>query len=130
MKGFYEAMQQKTLRLTPPVARPMPIVIPSYNGARKQANLTLCWPFCCISSVFRWCMVSVTIRPGADGNDFELMGIPATRHAGQAQARLDGHEPVYIPVGVLCPPLENSPCAGVWRTQQRTYTGKAGDAIF
>ncbi len=65
MKGFYEAMQQKTLRLTPPVARPMPIVIPSYNGARKQANLTLCWPFCCISSVFRWwCMVSVTIRPG------------------------------------------------------------------
>lgn len=40
MKGFYEAMQQKTLRLTPPVAVPMPIVIPSYNGARKQANLT------------------------------------------------------------------------------------------
>ena len=34
------------------------------------------------------------------------MGIPATTHAGQAQARLDSHEPVYIPVGALCPPLE------------------------
>jgi anthranilate phosphoribosyltransferase len=40
MRGFYEAMQAQTLRLTPPVAKPMPIVIPSYNGARKQANLT------------------------------------------------------------------------------------------
>lgn len=40
MLGFYEAMQNHTLRLTPPVAKPMPIVIPSYNGARKQANLT------------------------------------------------------------------------------------------
>ena len=33
-------MQQHTLRLTPPAGKPMPIVIPSYNGARKQANLT------------------------------------------------------------------------------------------
>lgn len=40
MRGFYEAMQAQTLRLTPPVAKPMPVVIPSYNGARKQANLT------------------------------------------------------------------------------------------
>ncbi|PLC27658.1 DNA-binding protein YbiB, partial [Klebsiella pneumoniae] len=29
-------------------------------------------------------------------------------HAGQAQAQLEGHEPVYIPVGAFCPPLENS----------------------
>ena len=34
MRGFYEAMQAQTLRLTPPVAKPMPFVIPSYNGAR------------------------------------------------------------------------------------------------
>ncbi len=40
MRGFYDAMQSQTLRLTPPVAKPMPIVIPSYNGARKQANIT------------------------------------------------------------------------------------------
>ncbi|VFS16514.1 glycosyl transferase family protein [Enterobacter cancerogenus] len=40
MRGFYDAMQAQTIRLTPPVAKPMPIVIPSYNGARKQANLT------------------------------------------------------------------------------------------
>ncbi|VTN06437.1 glycosyl transferase family protein [Raoultella ornithinolytica] len=72
MKGFYEAMQQKTLRLTPPVARPMPIVIPSYNGARKQANLT---PLLAVllhklgfpgGGAWR----QPRSDPGADGNDF------------------------------------------------------------
>lgn len=37
---LYEAMQKHTIKLTPPAGKPMPIVIPSYNGARKQANLT------------------------------------------------------------------------------------------
>jgi hypothetical protein len=40
--------------------------------------------------------------------------IPATRHAGQAQAQLEGHEPVYIPVGAFCPPLEKQ-LAMRWR---------------
>lgn len=40
MLGFYEAMQNHTIKLTPPADRPLPVVIPSYNGARKQANLT------------------------------------------------------------------------------------------
>lgn len=35
-----------------------------------------------------------------------MLGIEPTRHAGQAQAKLDGHQPVYILVGTLCPPLE------------------------
>ncbi|ENY5365503.1 DNA-binding protein YbiB [Raoultella ornithinolytica] len=108
MKGFYEAMQQKTLRLTPPVARPMPIVIPSYNGARKQANLTPLLAVLLHKLGFPVVVHGVSHDPTRVLTEtiFELMGIPATRHAGQAQARLDGHEPVYIPVGVLCPPLE------------------------
>lgn len=40
MLGFYRAMQQHSANLTLPTDMPMPIVIPSYNGARKQANLT------------------------------------------------------------------------------------------
>lgn len=35
MRGFYEAMQQCTVKLTPPIGRPLPVVIPSYNGARR-----------------------------------------------------------------------------------------------
>ena len=37
---------------------------------------------------------------------FELLGIEPTLHAGQAQAKLEGNQPVYIPVRALCPPLE------------------------
>lgn len=108
MKGFYEAMQQKTLRLTPPVDRPMPIVIPSYNGARKQANLTPLLAVLLHKLGFPVVVHGVSHDPTRVLTEtiFELMGIPATRHVGQAQARLDSHEPVYIPVGAFCPPLE------------------------
>ena len=41
-------------------------------------------------------------------------GHSATLHAGQAQAQLEGHEPVYIPVGAFCPPLEKQ-LAMRWR---------------
>jgi anthranilate phosphoribosyltransferase len=64
MRGFYEAMQAQTLRLTPPVAKPMPIVIPTYNGARKLANLTPLLAILLHKLGFRWwCMASVKIQP-------------------------------------------------------------------
>ncbi|MFZ5257130.1 DNA-binding protein YbiB [Enterobacter bugandensis] len=108
MRGFYEAMQAQTLRLTPPVAKPMPIVIPSYNGARKQANLT---PLLAILLHKLGCPVvvhGVSEDPTRVLTEtiFELLGIEPTLHAGQAQAKLEGNQPVYIPVRALCPPLE------------------------
>jgi anthranilate phosphoribosyltransferase len=45
---------------------------------------------------------------------FEMIGIEATRHAGQAQAKLEGHQPVYMPVSALCPPMEKQ-LAMRWR---------------
>ena len=108
MLGFYEAMQQRTMRLTPPAAKPMPIVIPSYNGARKQANLTPLLAILLHKLGFPVVVHGVSEDPTRVVSEtiFALLGIEATRHAGQAQARLDGHQPVYIPVSALCPPLE------------------------
>ena len=108
MLGFYEAMQQRMMRLTPPVAKPMPIVIPSYNGARKQANLTPLLAILLHKLGFPVVVHGVSEDPTRVVSEtiFALLGIEATRHAGQAQARLDGHQPVYIPVSALCPPLE------------------------
>lgn len=108
MLGFYEAMQQRTMRLTPPVAKPMPIVIPSYNGARKQANLTPLLAILLHKLGFPVVVHGVSEDPTRVVSEtiFSLLGIEATHHAGQAQARLDGHQPVYIPVSALCPPLE------------------------
>lgn len=108
MLGFYEAMQQRTMRLTPPVAKPMPIVIPSYNGARKQANLTPLLAILLHKLGFPVVVHGVSEDPTRVVSEtiFALLGIETTHHAGQAQARLDGHQPVYIPVSALCPPLE------------------------
>ncbi|WP_165462885.1 DNA-binding protein YbiB [Atlantibacter sp.] len=109
MLGFYEAMQQQTIKLTPPAGKPMPIVIPSYNGARKQANLTPLLALLLNKLGFPVVVHGVSEDPTRvlTQTIFEMMGIEPTRHAGQAQAKLDGHEPVFIPVSALCPPLEN-----------------------
>jgi anthranilate phosphoribosyltransferase len=103
MRGFYEAMQAQTLRLTPPVAKPMPIVIPSYNGARKQANLTPLLAILLHKLGFPVVVHGVSEDPTRVLTEtiFGMLGIEPTRHAGQAQAKLDGHQPVYIPSGAL-----------------------------
>lgn len=108
MRGFYEAMQAQTFRLTPPVARPMPIVIPTYNGARKQANLTPLLALLLNKLGFPVVVHGVSADPTRVLTEtiFELIGIAPTLHAGQAQAKLEGHQPVYIPVSALCPALE------------------------
>ncbi|WES69929.1 DNA-binding protein YbiB [Superficieibacter sp. HKU1] len=108
MQGFYQAMQQQVMRLTPPVAKPMPVVIPSYNGARKQANLTPLLAILLHKFGFPVVVHGVSEDPGRVLTEtiFSLLGIKATHHAGQAQAKLDGSQPVYIPVSAFCPPLE------------------------
>jgi anthranilate phosphoribosyltransferase len=108
MLGFYEAMQQQTIRLTPPVAKPMPIVIPTYNGARKQANLTPLLAILLNKLGFPVVVHGVSVDPTRVVSEtiFAMLGIEATHHAGQAQAKLEGHQPVFMPVSALCPPLE------------------------
>ncbi len=108
MLGFYEAMQQQTIRLTPPVTKPMPIVIPTYNGARKQANLTPLLAILLNKLGFPVLVHGVSVDPTRVVSEtiFAMLGIEATLHAGQAQAKLEGHQPVFMPVSALCPPLE------------------------
>lgn len=108
MRGFYEAMQSRTLRLTPPVAKPMPIVIPSYNGARKQANLTPLLAILLNKLGFPVVVHGVSEDPTRVLTEtiLALLGIQPTLTAGQAQAKLEGNQPVYIPVHALCPSLD------------------------
>ena len=84
MRGFYEAMQAQTLRLTPPVAKPMPIVIPSYNGARKQANLTPLLAILLHKLGFPVVVHGVSEDPTRVLTEtiFEMLGIEPTLHAG------------------------------------------------
>lgn len=108
MPAFYQAMCAHMMRLTPPVAKPMPIVIPTYNGARRQANLTPLLALLLSKLGYPVVVHGVSEDPTRVLSEtiFALLGIEPTRHVGQAQVQLEGNRPVYIPVGVLCPPLE------------------------
>ncbi|HEY3984283.1 DNA-binding protein YbiB [Cedecea sp.] len=116
MLGFYEAMKQHVIALTPPSGKPMPIVIPSYNGARKQANLTPLLALLLNKLGYPVVVHGVSEDPGRVLTEtiFTLLGIEPTRHAGQAQAKLEAHHPVYMPISALCPPMENQ-LAMRWR---------------
>ena len=108
MRGFYQAVQQHVVTLTPPAGRPMPVVIPSYNGARRQANLTPLLAMLLHALGFPVLVHGVSHDPTRVISEtlFELLGIAPALSAGQAQARLDGRQPVWMPVGALCAPLE------------------------
>lgn len=108
MPGFYQAMQERVLQLTPPVGLPMPIVIPSYNGARKQGNLTPLLALLLSTSGFPVLVHGVSDDPTRVTSEtiFAELSIPLVTCAEEAQARLERGELVFIPVGSLCPPLE------------------------
>jgi len=107
MLGFYQAMQEQVMRLTPPAGQPMPIVIPSYNGARKQANLTPLLAILLSKLGFPVLVHGVSDDPTRVTSEavFAALGITAVTDAAAAQAQLDAGELVFVSVDTLCPPL-------------------------
>ncbi|NTX77816.1 DNA-binding protein YbiB [Serratia proteamaculans] len=108
MIGFYQAMQQQVIRLQAPSGRPMPVVLPSYNGARKQANLT---PL--LALLLKRVGLPVVVHGVLDDSTrvtsaetFKALGLPWSQDAAHAQQRLDAGEVVFIPVSTLSAPLE------------------------
>ncbi len=108
MIGFYQAMQQQVIRLQAPSGRPMPVVLPSYNGARKQANLT---PL--LALLLQRVGLPVVVHGVLDDSTrvtsaetFKALGLPWSQDAAHAQQRLDAGEVAFIPVSTLSAPLE------------------------
>ncbi len=54
MRGFYEAMQAQTLRLTPRWQNRCRLSSPPITARASRRISPLCWRFCCTSWVFRW----------------------------------------------------------------------------
>lgn len=108
MLGFYQAMEERVMPLQAPENRPLPVVIPTYNGARKQGNLT---PLLAI--LLSRLGLPVLVH-GVDEDPtrvtsaeiFRGLGTEAAHTQEQAQQQLDaGIAPVFVPVSVLCPPI-------------------------
>ncbi|ADU68553.1 DNA-binding protein YbiB [Pantoea sp. At-9b] len=107
MRGFYQAMQQQMMRLQPPAGRPMPIVIPSYNGARRQGNLTPLLALLLVKLGFPVLMHGISDDPTRVTSEAVLAALdinPVTT-AQQAQAQLDNGALAFITIDHLCPPM-------------------------
>jgi anthranilate phosphoribosyltransferase len=107
MRGFYHAMQQRMMRLQAPAQRPMPVVIPSYNGARRQGNLTPLLALLLVKLGFPVLLHGVSDDPTRVTSEAVLaaLDIAPVTSAQQAQAKLDAGELAFITIDDLCAPM-------------------------
>lgn len=109
MLGFFQAMQEQVMALQAPLNMPPPIVIPSYNGARKQANLTPLLALALARLDFPVVVHGVTADPGrvTSAEIFRELGIVWQTGQAEAQSALVMDRlPIFIPVAQLCPALD------------------------
>ena len=109
MLGFLAAVDGRINRLEMPQGRVRPVVLPSYNGARKEANLT---PL--LALLLQRFGVPVLVHGLLEGYGrvtsgliFRELGIMPTASSMQAQAMLAEKGLSFLPLTALCPGIHN-----------------------
>ncbi len=107
MLGFMDAMDLRINRLDMPHGRVRPVSLPTYNGARKEANLT---PL--LALLLQRFGVPVLVHGLLEGYGrvnsaqvFRELGIMPTASTHQAQVALEDSGLAFLPLSVLSPGL-------------------------
>jgi len=107
MAGFLAAVNERLPQLRPP-GKVRPVVIPTYNGARRSANLT---PL--LALLLQRLHVPALVHGLGDGYGrvsseqiFRALGVAACTSVSQAQLALDTTGLAYLPLSVLSPGLD------------------------
>ena len=103
--GFLDAGERSFAPLAAPAGPCAPVIIPSYNGARKLANLTPLLALLLAREGVPVLVHGVSTDPGrvTTAEIFAAMGLaPATTHA-EAAAAFARHEPCFMPIAALAP---------------------------
>ena len=105
--GMMDALQPHIRPMELPARRAIPVLIPSYNGARKIANLV---PLLALLLAREDVPVIVhgVHQEAARVGTFEileLLGHPRVASIDEAEERLEAHKLASVPVGVLSPDL-------------------------
>jgi anthranilate phosphoribosyltransferase len=105
--GFRQAAQERLIRLSSPPHAARPAVIPSYNGAKRQPNLT---PL--VAMLLARMGVPVLVHGTLEGQDrvasayvFRELGILPCTSVSHAQAQLASDCLAFVPTGVISPGL-------------------------
>lgn len=109
MLGFIEALDQRTTQLDLPHGRVRPVVLPSYNGARKEANLT---PL--LALLLQRFGVPVLVHGLLEGfgritsgHIFRELGIMPSATTAQAQSTLENKGLAFVPLSAISPGIHN-----------------------
>ena len=109
MLGFLAATEERVQAMHPPPGRVRPIVLPTYNGARKEANLT---PLLAI--MLQRFGVPVLVHGLIEGYGrvttgqvFRELGIMPSVSIISAQARLEEQGLAFVPLSALSPGAHN-----------------------
>ncbi len=109
MLGFMAAVNERTHTLRLPQARYRPVVLPSYNGARKGANLT---PL--LALLLQRFGVPVLVHGLLEGfgrvtsgHVFRELGVLPAATLSQAQRAMDDKGLAFVPVSIIAPGLAN-----------------------
>ncbi len=105
--GFRQAAQERLIRLSPPPGNVRPAVIPSYNGAKRQPNLT---PL--VAMLLARMGVPVLVHGTLEGQDrvasayvLRELGILPCTSVAQVQAQLETERLAFVPTGAISPGL-------------------------
>lgn len=107
LAGFAGALNERLFRLTPPRAKALPVVLPSYGGARDQPNLL---PL--LSLLLHRFGVPVLVHGMLNGDRsvasayvFRELGVMPCATLAQAQEVLSGGGIAFVPTAVIAPGL-------------------------
>ncbi|WP_317203750.1 DNA-binding protein YbiB [Janthinobacterium sp.] len=105
--GFLDAAEACFAPLAAPAGAYAPIVIPSYNGARKMANLTALLALLLARAGAPVLVHGVDSDPGrvTTAEVFRALGLRAANDHAEAEAELAQGRPAFIGVDALAPPL-------------------------
>ncbi|MDR2875997.1 MAG: DNA-binding protein YbiB [Methylobacillus sp.] len=123
MLGFYHAMQDALPHLQAPAGKPLPVVIPSYNGARRQGNLTPLLALLLARQGVPVLVHGVTRDPKrvVSAEVFAELDIAPCRDVDEAQRKLDAGEIAFLPIEILSPEI-NKLLQLRWRLGLRNST--------
>ncbi|WP_426178103.1 DNA-binding protein YbiB [Massilia sp. TWR1-2-2] len=105
--GFLDASEASLALLPAPQGDYAPVLIPSYNGARKMANLTPLLAMLLAREGVPVLVHGVTRDPGrvTTAEILEAMGMPLAASLADMQAAHVQRQPSFLPIEVLAPKM-------------------------
>ncbi len=105
--GFLDAGEASFAPLTAPPGRYAPVLIPSYNGARKMANLTPLLALLLAREGVPVLVHGVSDDPGrvTTAEILQAMGFAPCLSVAQAEAAMARGEPAFMPITALAPQM-------------------------